>query len=88
MELLLWGIDLADFDPVVHQEFVMERVMSRGSRAAMRWLRESYGTDNLARFLTTRGDRIPPRDRAYWKLIANLPADDEPGGARPKWAGA
>ncbi|MDQ3032183.1 MAG: hypothetical protein M3Y87_07195 [Myxococcota bacterium] len=85
---LLWDVDPETVDLRRHADYVMERVMSRGTLAAMRWLRETYARDELASFLERRGDRLAPRERAYWRLIAGLPRADAPGGARPPWAGA
>jgi hypothetical protein len=74
------AIDLED-----HADYVMERVMSRGTLEAMRWLRATYSVEQMADFLGRRGDRIAPRDRAYWRLIAGLPREHASGGARPPW---
>ncbi len=59
--------------------------MSRGTLEAMRWLRATYSVGQLADYLQRRGDRIAPRDRAYWRLIVGLPREQAVGGARPPW---
>lgn len=85
VERLFWDVDPATVDLDAHSDYVMERVMVRGTLEAMRWLRTTYSVDRLADFLRRRGDRIAPRDRAYWRLIAGLPREQEAGGARPPW---
>lgn len=87
VESLLWGVDVHALDLAKHRDFVFERIMCRGSLDAMRWLRATYSCEELAAFLEAHGTRIPPRDRAYWRLVAGLPPSDEPGGARPAWIG-
>ncbi len=88
VERLFWDVAPGSVDPHAHADYVMERVMCRGTLEAMHWLRSAYTTDEIADFLERKGQRLTPRDRAYWRLIAGLPPDDAPGGARPPWAGA
>jgi hypothetical protein len=85
IERLFWDVDPDEVDLHVHADYVMERVMTRGTLEAMRWLRATYDREALADFIRRRGLRLSPRDRAYWALIAGLPAEDAPGGARPPW---
>lgn len=85
VERLFWDVDPVAVDLAAHADYVMERVMSRGTLEAMRWLRATYSVEQMADFLERRGERIAPRDRAYWRLIAGLPREQAPGGARPPW---
>lgn len=85
--MLLWDVDPSAVDLEQHASFVLERVMSRGSWEAMRWLRRRYPPSRLAAFLAERGDRLAPRDRDYWSLMAGVEPPTEPGGGRPPWAG-
>lgn len=83
---LLWDVDPDDLDLERHLDFLIERVMTRGSLAAMQWLRAQVPRETLADFLCRRGDRLSPRDRSYWRLVSGLPPRDEPpGGGRPPW---
>jgi hypothetical protein len=52
----------------------------------MQWLRARMPAATLADFLVRRGQRLSPRDRSYWRLVAGLPPEDVPGGARPPWS--
>lgn len=85
---LLWDVDPDALDPVAHRDFVIERVMTRGGLEAMRWLRRVVECDVLAAFLERKGQRLSPRDRAYWRLVCGLPEEaPTPGGGRPPWLG-
>ena len=87
---LLWDVDRATFDFDRDRAFVFERVMSRGTLVAMKWLRARYPREALAAFVRERGPRVlAPRDLAYWALVCDVemaPSPD-PGGGRPRWAG-
>jgi hypothetical protein len=85
VERLFWDVEPQAVDVKMHADYIMDRVMSRGTLAAMHWLRATYSREALADFLKRKGDRLAPRDRAYWRLIAGLAADDRPGGGTPPW---
>lgn len=53
----------------------------------MRWLRDTYATDEMADFLVRKGHRLAPRELAYWSLIAGIEISPPRGGARSPWAG-
>jgi len=82
---LLWQFEPADIDLVQHRDLVLERVMLRGGWDAMRWLRRTYPPEVLAGFLERRGSRLPPRERAYWSIVAGVATEQVPGGGRPSW---
>jgi hypothetical protein len=85
---LLWDVDPTTIDPGRDAALIFERVMSRGSWDAMKWLRATFPRAALADFV--RGDggrRLAPRDRAYWALVCDVHVDVGPGGGRPSWAG-
>lgn len=86
--VLFWDVDPAQVDLERHRDYVMERVMTRGTWEAMQWLRTTYSKEALADFLKRKGERLlPPRERAYWSLVAGYRLPSEPGGGRPSWAG-
>jgi hypothetical protein len=84
---LFWDVDPMQIDLERDRDYVLERVMTRGDWLAMRWLIAHVETAVLAEFLRRRGDRLTPRDRAFWSLIAEIPVRAVPGGGRPSWAG-
>ena len=86
---LLWDVDVATFDIDRDRNLIFERVMSRGTWEAMKWLRARFPREALAEFVRAHGARrLSPRDLAYWALVTDVPIDSVPGGARPRWAGA
>lgn len=84
---LFWDVDPTQIDVERDRDYVLERVMTRGDLLAMRWLIAQVEKLVLAEFLLRRGDRLTPRDRAFWSLIAEVPSRAAPGGGRPSWAG-
>jgi hypothetical protein len=84
---LFWDVDPAQIDLERHRDYVLERAMTRGDWAAMRWLLAHVEKAVLAEFLSRHGDRLTPRDRAFWSLVAEVPYRAMPGGGRPSWAG-
>jgi hypothetical protein len=83
---LLWDVDPDAIDAALHLDFVIERVMTRGNRAAMTWLRKNVAPERLRDVLERRGRRLSPRDLAYWRLVSGLPTEPQaPGGGRPTW---
>jgi len=84
---LFWDVDPTTIDLERHRDYVVERVMTRGNWLAMRWLIAHVEKADLAEFLRRRGERLAPRDRAFWCLIAEVPWHATPGGGRPTWAG-
>ncbi len=86
--VLFWDVDPDEIDLDRHRDYVMERVMSRGTWDAMTWLRHIYPTQVLADFVRRKGSTaLAPREHAYWALVAGCDASVEPGGGRPRWAG-
>ena len=84
---LFWDVDPTTIDLERHRDYVLERVMTRGDWLAMRWLIAHVERAHMAEFLARRADRLTPRDRAFWSLIAEVPFQATPGGGRPAWAG-
>jgi hypothetical protein len=85
---LFWDVDPTTVDLQRHADYVLERVMLRGGWVAMKWLRATYPQDVLADFIRRKGATLPPREHAYWALIAGVDVEVGPGRSRPAWAGA
>ena len=71
---LLWEYDLADqAGEAAWEQLVIERVMSRGGWAAMRWLWDRFGPEQLGAFLCRRGHHaLPPRELCFWSLLCGI----------------
>jgi len=87
LHALFWDVDPASIRLPEHADYVMERVMSRGTWDAMRWLRASFDDRTLADFLARKRQRLAPRERAYWELVVGVRGEQALGGGRPSWAG-
>jgi hypothetical protein len=70
-----------------HSDYVIERVMARGTWDAMCWLRDAFDAAKLVDFLERKGHRLAPRERAYWQLVLGVRSPQVPGGGRAPWAG-
>lgn len=90
--MLLWDVDPSEMDADRHEARIFERVMTRGTLEAMRWLLAAYDEERLRAFVRTAGARIlPPREFAFWSTILELdppaPGSRPPAtGGRPVWA--
>lgn len=87
VRILFWEVNPDTLDPDRHRDYVMERIMSRGTWEAMRWLRRTYTREQIGDFIRAKGRRLPPRDEAYWALMAGVELVQRRGGGRPPWAG-
>jgi hypothetical protein len=52
---LLWDVDASRIDLARDASLIFERVMSRGSWEAMKWLRARYSRKELAEFVRAEG---------------------------------
>jgi hypothetical protein len=85
---LLWDVDASRINVRRDAPLIMERVMTRGSWDAMKWLRARYSREEIASFVREEGARrLSPRDLAYWALVSGVDVAVGPGGGRPRWAG-
>jgi hypothetical protein len=87
-EALFWDVDPETVQLTMHADYVIERIMSRGTWDAMGWLRSAFDEPTLADFLLRKGERLPPRERAYWQLVTGGAQPQKRGGGRPVWAGS
>ncbi len=84
---LFWDVDPAGISLPAHNDYVLERLMQRGGWDAMKWLRAHFEPEVLRDFLARKGQRLPPRERAYWALVSGAKLAPATGGGRPSWAG-
>ena len=61
---LFWDCRPEHVQVDIHADFVMARVMERGTWEAMRWLLRTYSKDRLISFLEKKGRRTLPPPRA------------------------
>ena len=86
--ILLWDMDAKSVNISQHKALILERVMSRGTFAAMQWLLKTIPKDDIIDFLNVRGQRLlSPRDLAYWSIVCGMTPIQRPGGSRRSWTG-
>lgn len=86
VERLLWDVDPASLDLDSDRAYVMERVMTRGTWEAMKWLLAAYAPSVIREYLEQRGARtLPPSVLAFWALMSDAEVEILPGGGRPRW---
>jgi hypothetical protein len=73
---LLWEYDVPEEpDGAVWERAIVERVMSGGGLADMRWLVATFDRAQLAAYLADRGARVlPPRELRFWSTWCGIPA--------------
>jgi transcriptional regulator with XRE-family HTH domain len=64
---LFWDRDLRETDLARHPGWLVERVLTSGTRAQVRAARAYFGDEVVRRALERRG--VDPRTRQYWRLI-------------------
>jgi hypothetical protein len=65
-QTLFHDVRLDALDAEEHADFIIARVLDRGTMRSVRALLQSYGEPRVRRFLIERGDRVSPQTRALW----------------------
>jgi len=74
LHTFFWDHDPGTLDVQQHAFFVMERLMERGSWAAMQWLLDSFSGQQRYSFLEARGKRVlSPKSLNYWAIMSDIP---------------
>lgn len=72
-----WEYDQGVIDVHDHADLIMARLMARGNRQSMIWLRKIYSGKQIRDFLFRKGWQVLPlRELNYWALVAGI-ADGE-----------
>jgi hypothetical protein len=86
---LLWEHDAAAVSLETHSLLILERVMTRGSLNAMRWLWATVPHATLQAYVEGPGLRsLPPREAVFWRTMLGVPIPASAriaGGGRPGW---
>ena len=71
---LFWDCDPEKIDIIEHSNFIMHRIMERGTYAAMRWLQQTYTDEQRCLFIEEKGYRVLPlRELNYWLMMSGVP---------------
>ena len=69
----LWDVDPASVSWSQHREFLIRRVLSRGTWAQIQWLREAAGDDALRETITrTHAKDLTRKQARFWQVILGL----------------
>lgn len=80
---MFWDRDPASIHPRVHRPFVIQRILSSGGLASLRWLRSLASDEELRLHIQSReGREIEPRRLRYFELILDLPKREVSGWIR------
>jgi hypothetical protein len=75
--LLFEDVRPGDVDPVAHADFVIARVLDRGTLRSVRSLLSLYGIDRIRRFFREGGaDQVSARTIPLWMAYLQLRPDE------------
>ena len=72
IDWLFWDCDLEQLDLIAHRDFIIERILDRGTVPAVRWLFKTFGEDIVRHFLINHGHRLRRDVFHFWKLFFGL----------------
>jgi len=71
---LLWDVAPGEMCLPRHRDFLIGRILTRGTWAAVDWLRRELTEAAIAEYLhRTRGRLLSPRQLRFWELVLGLP---------------
>jgi hypothetical protein len=74
LHTFFWEYNPAELDTRKFSNFIMERLMERGSWEAMQWLLASFSAQQRLAYLQTRGRKIlSPKTLNYWAIMSDVP---------------
>ena len=88
-----WDIDCKMFEPREFPEYTILRLLEYGDAPAVKWLRETFPTDQIAAVIRNE-PRLAPRSARFWSLVYGIPESEvrvlRPGPRLriPGWHGA
>jgi hypothetical protein len=78
---LFWDVDPATLDPAKHEDFILGRVLSKGSWAALRAIRLTVGDQKLREFVQRAPHRLDLRSRRFLEVALSI--DETPCTTTP-----
>lgn len=78
---LFWDVDPAGLDPQLHADFIVGRVLSKGSWSALRALRDEVGDGVLRDFVQRAPHRLDRRSLQFFLVV--LGTDASPCTTKP-----
>lgn len=69
---LFWDVELASIDPVLHEDFILGRVLDHGTWDDVRALRTALGDAALRSFVARAPHRLDRRSLAFYRVVLGL----------------
>jgi len=69
---LFWDVDPLELDPVKHEDFILGRVLSKGSSTALRAIRREVGDPGLREFVMRAPHRLDRRSLRFFQVVLSM----------------
>jgi len=71
---LFWDYKFGDLSWERDREFIMDRVLTTGDWASIKWLRSKLGDEeDLKDWIATHHQKLSPRQLRFWEIILEIP---------------
>ena len=70
-----WDTDLESIDPLLHREFVIERLLQYGGLEGVRWIMENWGADAV-KSVVMKSRSISRMTATFWSVYFDIPPKD------------
>lgn len=67
-----WDVEVKKLDPAKNPFFVIQRLLDKGDKTAVNWVRENYGDSKIKETFSRMKD-FSPRIANFWRLFLNIP---------------
>jgi hypothetical protein len=69
---LFWDVDASRLDPTKHEDFILGRVLAKGSWAALRAIRLVVGEHELREFVRRAPHRLDRRSLRFLEVVLRM----------------
>lgn len=66
-----WDTDVQSIDPILHREFVIERLLQYGGMEGIRWILENWGADAIKN-VVKKSRNISRMTATFWAVYFDL----------------
>jgi len=74
LHAFFWDIRVADFDPKMHPEYTIARILELGNPEAVTRLQQNFTQEEITKIIRSER-RLSAKSANYWALIYDIPAD-------------
>ena len=65
---IIWDMNLHTIDPVAHRQFLIARIAEKGRWKDVLWLKKTYGTSAIKRFVGKSGN-TSKKTKNFWQIM-------------------